>query len=105
LRRNNTYSHTFHIFLNTLENINNILNYCKVTIKVDTKTHRNKIFKKKLKKCILGLCKQKIKISGNFTQYKNTNNLSTNFFWQSAIFRDLKDNVKKLCEKLSRTLF
>jgi alanine racemase len=100
-RNIHTYSHTFHITLNSLEDINNIPNYCKVHIKVDTGMHRNGILPKELEKAILGLKKRNIIISGIFTHHRSADNLSTDFFWQSSIFRDVKEDVKKLCEKLS----
>jgi len=96
-----TYSHTFHIALNSLEDINNLPDYCKVHIKVDTGMHRNGILPQEMKEAILGLSKRNIKISGVFTHHRSADNLSTDFFWQSSIFRDIKENVKNLCEELS----
>lgn len=100
-RNIHTYSHTFHIALNSLEDINNLPDYCKVHIKVDTGMHRNGISPKELKEAILGLYKRNIKISGIFTHHRSADDLSTDFFWQSSIFRDVKANVKNLCEELS----
>ena len=99
-----TYSHTFHIALNALEDINNLPNYCKVHIKIDTGMHRNGISPKELKEAILGLTKKSITISGIFTHHRNADKLSTDFFWQSSIFRDVKENVKNICEELSLAL-
>ncbi len=96
-----TYSHAFHIALNSLEDINNLPDYCKVHIKVDTGMHRNGILPKELRSAILGLLKKNIKISGIFTHHRNADCLSTDFFWQSSIFRDVKANVKNICEELS----
>ena len=96
-----TYSHTFHITLNTLDDIDNIPSYYKVNIKIDTGMHRNGILPEELEEAILGLTKRSIKITGVFTHHRNADTLSTDFFWQNSVFRDLKEDVKTLCEKLS----
>lgn len=96
-----TYSHTFHIALNSLEDMDNLPDGIKVHIKVDTGMHRNGISPKEVKECILGLSKRNIEISGIFTHHRNADKLSTDFFWQTSIFRDLKENVKSICEELS----
>ena len=96
-----TYSHAFHIALNTLEDMDNLPHAFKVYINVDTRIHRNRILTKGLKETILRLYKKKTTISSIFTDYKNTNNLSTNFFWKSSIFRAIKEDVKNICEELS----
>ena len=96
-----TYSHAFHIALNSLEDIDNLPLYSKVHIKVDTGMHRNGIHPNELKEAIIGLLKKKITISGLFTHHKSADNLSTHFYWQSSIFRALKEEVKNICEELS----
>jgi alanine racemase len=100
-RNFHTYSHTFHIALNSLEDIDNLPHGSKVHIKVDTGMHRNGISPKELKEAIKGLSKRKIIISGIFTHHRNADNLSTDFFWQSSVFRDIKEDVKNICEELS----
>ena len=96
-----TYSHTFHIALNSLEDMDNLPDGIKVHIKVDTGMHRNGILPNELKEAILGLSKRNIEISGIFTHHRNADKLSTDFFWQTSIFRDLKEDVKSICEELS----
>lgn len=100
-RNIHTYSHTFHIALNSLDDMDNLPHGSKVHIKVDTGMHRNGILPKELQEAILGLKKRNITISGIFTHHRSADNLSTDFFWQSSIFRDIKENVKNLCEELS----
>ena len=87
--------------MNSLEDIDNLPHGSKVHIKVDTGMHRNGILPEDLKEAILGLSKRKIIISGIFTHHRNADNLSTDYFWQSSIFRDVKENVKNICEELS----
>jgi alanine racemase len=96
-----TYSHTFHIALNSLDNMDNLPLGCKVHIKVDTGMHRNGIKPEEIEGCILGLSRRKIILSGIFTHHRNADNLSTDFFWQKAVFSRVKADVKRICEQLN----
>ena len=95
-----TYSHTFHIALNTLEDIDNLPQNSNVHIKVDTGMHRNGIHPNQIEEAISGLYKRKINITGVFTHHKCADELSTDFFWQNTIFSDVKTDVKRICEQL-----
>lgn len=95
-----TYSHTFHIALNSLENMDYLPLGCKVHIKVDTGMHRNGILPEQLEEAILGLQKKKIILSGIFTHHRNADNLSSDFFWQKSVFSRVKADVKRICEQL-----
>lgn len=95
-----TYSHTFHIALNSLDNIKNLPENIKVHIKVDTGMHRNGIMPEELEEAILGLKERNIQVTGVFTHHKASDELSTDFFWQKAVFSRVKKDVKKICEKL-----
>ncbi|GGD35481.1 alanine racemase [Malaciobacter pacificus] len=96
-----TYSHTFHIALNSIEDIDNLPLGCNVHIKVDTGMHRNGILIEELEEAFLGLSKKNIKVTGIFTHHRNADNLSTDFFWQKSVFSRVKLAVSELCEKLS----
>ena len=95
-----TYSHAFHIALNTLEDIDNLPQNCNVHIKVDTGMHRNGISPEDLEVAILGLKERNINITGVFTHHKGADELSTDFFWQNAVFTRVKKDVKRICEQL-----
>lgn len=95
-----TYSHAFHIALNSLDDIENLANNCNVHIKVDTGMHRNGILPEQLEECILGLFKRNIQITGVFTHHRNADALSTDFFWQNTVFTRVKEDVKRICEQL-----
>ncbi len=95
-----TYSHTFHIALNSLEDMDYLPLNSKVHIKVDTGMHRNGIHINQLEEAFLGLTKKNIQITGVFTHHRNADSLSTDFFWQKSNFEDVKNNVKKICEQL-----
>ena len=95
-----TYSHTFHIALNSLEDIKCLPNNSNVHIKVDTGMHRNGVLPQEIQTAILGLREKNINITGVFTHYRSADELSTDFFWQREVFSRVKEDVKKICEKL-----
>lgn len=94
------YSHTFHMALNSLENIEKIPQNSNVHIKIDTGMHRNGISIDDIEVAILGLLKQKANITGVFTHHKGADELSTNFFFQKELFSKAKAKVKEVCEQL-----
>ncbi|MFA6740883.1 MAG: alanine racemase [Arcobacteraceae bacterium] len=96
-----TYSHTFHIALNSLDAIKNLPENINVHIKVDTGMHRNGVMPEEIETAILGLRERNIKITGVFTHHKNSDELTTDFYWQKSVFKGVKENVKAICEKLS----
>ncbi|OCL91433.1 alanine racemase [Arcobacter porcinus] len=94
------YSHTFHIAINSLEDIKKVPEKANVHLKIDTGMHRNGISYDEIEDAIFGLLKQKATISGVFTHHRGADNLSTDFFWQNENFNKAKAKVKKVCEKL-----
>lgn len=96
-----TYSHTFHIAINTIEELDKIPENTNVQLKIDTGMHRNGISKNQLKEAIYGICKRNLKFTGLFTHYKAADELNTTFYWQRSVFRQIKKETKKLCEQLS----
>lgn len=99
-----TYSHTFHIALNTLEDIDKLPGNCNVQIKVDTGMHRNGISPNQIEDAFTGLLKKNIRITGIFTHHRSADEVSTTFYWQNSIFKDVKQNVKRICEQLNISL-
>ena len=95
-----TYSHSFHIALNSLDDIENLPVNSNVHIKVDTGMHRNGIEPSQIEEAILGLYNRNIKITGVFTHHKSADELSTDFYLQKAVFTSVKEDVKRICEKL-----
>ena len=96
-----TYSHTFHIALNSLENISLLPNNTNVHIKVDTGMHRNGIHPEELEEAFNGLLEKNIKITGIFTHHRSADELSTEFYWQNENFKTVIGQVKRLCEQFS----
>ncbi len=99
-----TYSHTFHIALNTLEDIDKLPENCNVQIKIDTGMHRNGISPNQIEDAFIGLLKKNIRITGVFTHHRSADEVSTTFYWQNSIFKDVKQNVKRICEQLNISL-
>lgn len=97
---NSTYSHSFHIVINSLEEIERLPENTNVHLKVDSGMHRNGINPKELEKAIYGLSKKKLNLKGVMTHYKSADELSCDFFWQRSVFRQVKNDIIQLCEKL-----
>lgn len=95
-----TYSHAFHIKINSLKNMNNLLYGIKIIKRMDTRIYQN-IFSKLLREVpFLRPLRSNIKFAGHFIHYKNSNNIGNNFSSRSSIFRDINDDVKNICEEL-----
>lgn len=95
-----TYSHTFHIVINSLEEIQRLPKNTNVHLKVDTGMHRNGINIKTLEEAILGLHGKNLNLTGVMTHYRSADELSCDFFWQRSVFEEVKKEVIALCEKL-----
>lgn len=95
-----TYSHTFHIAVNSLEDIHRLPENTNVHLKVDTGMHRNGIQVKMLEEAILGISKQNLNLTGVMTHYRSADELGCDFFWQRNNFIQVKNEVKRICEKL-----
>lgn len=98
--QSDSYSHTFHIVINCLEDIKRLPKNTNVHLKIDTGMHRNGIQMNSLEEAILGLCKQKLNLTGIMTHYRSADELSCDFFWQRNNFNQVKIETKLLCEKL-----
>ena len=94
------YSHTFHIAINSLEDIKKVPQNANVHLKIDSGMHRNGISIDDIEVAIYGLLEQKANITGVFTHHRAADTLSTDFFWQKQNFAKAKSKVKKVCEKL-----
>ncbi len=94
------YSHTFHMVINSLEDIARTPKNTNVQLKVDTGMHRNGILPDELEEAIYGLYKKNINLTGVLTHHKSADKLSCEFYWQNSVFNKVKTNVNKICEKL-----
>ncbi len=96
-----SYSHTFHIVLNSVEHIEKLPQNIKVHIKVNSGMNRNGIEQNELESCIYGLLKKNIQICGVMTHYKNADTLGSEYYVQKQHFNHTKFITNKLCEELS----
>ena len=95
-----TYSHTFHITINELNDIYKLPENTNVQLKIDTGMHRNGISKNELKAAIDGICKQGLNLTGVYTHYRSADELSCEYFCQKMDFKNIKAEVKIICEEL-----
>lgn len=95
-----TYSHSFHITINALKDIEELPENTKVQLKIDTGMHRNGISINELEVAINRICRRNLVLTGVFTHHKSADTLDTNFFFQRRIFGLIKKEVITLCEKL-----
>lgn len=95
-----TFSHPFHISINSLLDVDKISRNSSVHIKIDTGMHRNGIRINELETAIYGLYNKNINIKGVFTHHRSGDKLSGEFFWQNKVFEDVKIKTKKICEQL-----
>ncbi|WP_044415576.1 alanine racemase [Halarcobacter anaerophilus] len=93
-------SHTFHIAINSLEDIEKLPENTNVHIKFDSGMHRNGISLDKLEEAIHGILRKKLNLTGAFTHFRSADELSCELFWQKSNFDEAKNLIKTLCEKL-----
>ncbi len=95
-----SYSHSFHIVINSLDDIAKLPKNTNVQLKVDTGMHRNGVSLKELEEAIHGIYEKKLNLTGVLTHYKSADELTCDFFWQRALFNQVKKEVMGICEKL-----
>ncbi len=95
-----TYSHTFHITINELNDISKLSKNTKVHLKIDTGMHRNGIRSNELREAIHSICKQGLILKGVYTHYRSADELSCEYFCQKMDFKNIKAEVKNICEEL-----
>lgn len=101
---NHSYSHAFHIVLNSLEQVEKLPQNIKVHIKVNTGMNRNGISQDSLKEAYLGLSKKNISICGVMTHYKNADSIGCEYYVQKQHFYNIQQDVRKICEELNQPL-
>lgn len=99
-RSYSTYSHSFHIVVNTIEEIQRLPENTNVHLKIDTGMHRNGITTKTLEEAILGVLAKKLNLTGVMTHYRSADELSCDFFFQRSVFNQVKKQVCEICEQL-----
>ena len=96
-----TYSHNFHIVINSLCEIEQLPKQSNIHIKIDTGMHRNGIMPNELCTAIYRALERNLNITGIFTHYKNADSIGGEYYWQKTVFKGIKKKTKKICEKLN----
>jgi alanine racemase len=98
---NKSLSHTFHITINTLKDIDQLVSGTNIHIKINTGMNRNGIEKNMLEVAINRALEKKLNICGIFTHHKNADEYNEDFKLQCDIFMTIKSQVRNICEKLN----
>ncbi len=87
----------------TINDINSIDKFPKdtlVELKVDTGMHRNGINPSELKEAMFKIKEQGLILEAVFTHHRNADELSSEWFWQNDIFKNVKKDSIKLAKEL-----
>ena len=98
-------SHTFHITINTIDDIDVLEENTNIHIKVDTGMHRNGIAVNQLESTINKAIERNLNILGIFTHFKSADIMSSEYFAQKATFKTVLKEASDLCEKLNLPKF
>lgn len=93
-------AHSFHITINSLEDVDKIGSGASIAIKVDTGMHRSGIRSDELEACIYRACEKGLFIKSLFTHHRSADLMSSEYFWQKDQFKALKQQAIKICAKL-----
>ena len=94
-------SHSFHITINTIDDIDSLEENTNIHIKIDTGMHRNGINPNELRSTINKAIKHNLNITGVFTHFKSADILSSVYFSQKSIFKAIKKDLITICEQLN----
>ena len=95
------FSHTFHIAINSIQDLLKVPKNSQIHIKIDTSMHRNGIEPNLIETAIYGALERNLKLTGVFTHFKSADELNSNLFYQISQFKAIKKQVLSLCEKLN----
>jgi alanine racemase len=101
ISQNTTYLDKFHIAINDICQLEQLSKNTNIHIKIDTGMHRNGISPDELKACIYSSNDKSLNITGIFTHYRSSDCLSSEYFWQKSIFKQIKKQVINLCNQLN----
>jgi alanine racemase len=102
---NESLSHTFHITINKLEDMDILASNTNIQIKIDTGMHRNGINKNDIEVAIYKALENNLNICGFFTHHKSADELGNDYFIQKQAFKKIKEQINQLCEKLNLSSF
>ncbi len=98
-------SHSFHITINTIEDIALLAENTNIHIKVDTGMHRSGIAPDELQSTINKAIEYKLNILGIFTHFKSADIMGSEYFTQKTIFKGVIKEACEICAKLNLPKF
>jgi len=78
-----------------IANIQKFPKHTKVELKIDTGMHRNAVAKEQLLDAIKKIKENELILEGVFTHHRSADELTTEWFWQNDIFKQIKKQLKE----------
>jgi len=85
---------TFSFAINSLQTLQTLAHQAQIELKIDTGMHRNGIALEELEEAIGIIQAKNLNLVGVMTHYKNSDELSSELFWQQKNFRNALDWIK-----------
>ncbi len=89
------------IAVNDINSIPKIPTGSMVELKVDTGMHRNGIRTKDIQRAIERIKQRGLILKGVYSHFRSADELTSEYFWQRENFKEVKMEVKRVCQKLS----
>ncbi len=89
------------IAINHINSIQKIPTGSLVELKVDTGMHRNGIKPDEIDQTLKLIKEKKLILKGVFTHFRSADELTSEYFWQKEIFKDIKKRVKEVCKSIN----
>ncbi len=89
------------IAINDINTITKIPKGSLVELKVDTGMHRNGIKPEDIQRAIEMVKQKGLILRGVFSHFRSADELTSEYFWQRENFKEVKREVKRVCQELS----
>ena len=89
----------YHLVINSLQKLKLASKNQNIHLKVDSGMHRNGLSLEELEDAFKMLLEKKLNLTGVLTHFRSADELSSELFWQSKNWKNIKSEVKKLCKK------
>lgn len=86
--------------INSIEQIEKILPYTKVELKVDSGMHRNGVSFDELNSAFEKIKMANLRLEGVFTHHRSADELTSEWFWQKENFKKIKDKASALAKEM-----
>ncbi len=88
----------FRFAINSTQDIEKLTGRAKIDLKVDSGMHRNGILPNELDGALQKIVDKNLVLTGVFTHLRSADELSSEFFWQTKNFEDIKKKVFQFCK-------